>query len=291
MAAILFSAAAQAFQVGLSLKPASPALRTTSPAMFAPGTELATTLPTITAIAEGDDTTLFLASGGLIFFIFLFAVRLSALECTWLLLLIACGRYRAWSRRPDDRRPSCAYFGVLAGGWHGRHQLWHHEEEVITQNVKQSRSHRGLDVGCCFLRGASPVLVLPCEQLWPPRGGLNNLSVKKGGAHSIAHALHTRTIAQAILLGRARIASLPQRCEGRGPGGSECLVTVRLARSRPSRTECVTHRPHTWRPNTEPPHAVEHVYMYIETRDVSKPACITLYKSISKDKRVSSFLE
>lgn len=132
MAAILFSAAAQAFQVGLSLKPASPALRTTSPAMFAPGTELATTLPTITAIAEGDDTTLFLASGGLIFFIFLFAVRLSALECTWLLLLIACGRYRAWSRRPVYRRPSCAYFGVLAGGWHGRHQLWHHEEEVIS---------------------------------------------------------------------------------------------------------------------------------------------------------------
>jgi hypothetical protein len=88
MAAIsLFSAAAHAFQVGLSLKPASPALRTTSPAMFAPGTELATTLPTITAIAEGDDTTLFLASGGLIFFIFLFAVRLRALECTWLLLI------------------------------------------------------------------------------------------------------------------------------------------------------------------------------------------------------------
>ena len=88
MAAIsLFSAAAQAFQVGLALKPASVALRTTSPAMFAPGTELATTLPTITAIAEGDDTTLFLASGGLIFFIFLFAVRLSALECTWLLLI------------------------------------------------------------------------------------------------------------------------------------------------------------------------------------------------------------
>lgn len=87
MAAIsLFSAAAQAFQVGLALKPA-PALRTTSPAMLAPGTELATTLPTITAIAEGDDTTLFLASGGLIFFIFLFAVRLSALECTWLLLI------------------------------------------------------------------------------------------------------------------------------------------------------------------------------------------------------------
>jgi len=71
----LFSAFAQAFQVGVTLKPQSPPLRTTAPAMFAPGAELAT-LPTIATIAEGDadGTLLLLASGGLIGFIFLFLV-------------------------------------------------------------------------------------------------------------------------------------------------------------------------------------------------------------------------
>ena len=35
-------------------------------------------------------------------------------------------------------------------------------------------------------------------------------------------------------------------------------------------------------------HAVEHVYMYIETRDDSKPACITpLQKFYSKEFRIS----
>ena len=69
----LLVGAANAFNVGVAtMRSTSPTMRTTAPqAMLAP--DVATSLSTINLVAEADDTTtLLLASGGLISFIFLF---------------------------------------------------------------------------------------------------------------------------------------------------------------------------------------------------------------------------
>jgi hypothetical protein len=71
--ALFFSALAQGFVV-TGVKPSITAPRTASPAMVAPDGAMITTLNTMTTMTVAEDNTLLLASGGLIGFLFLFAV-------------------------------------------------------------------------------------------------------------------------------------------------------------------------------------------------------------------------